>query len=175
MKVKKILSCFMVFSLCLFMAGGVYAAGKDSLKVGYADLSKLFDEYYKTKEFDKVLEEKHNGFVKERDAKIDKIKEAQGKVALLKEEEKAKVEKDIEQMKAELLEFDRQQKETLTQERNDKIREILLEIEKIVSDYAEKEGYTFILNDRVLIYGNKTVDVTQTILEKLNQGKKATK
>ncbi|HNV24079.1 MAG TPA: OmpH family outer membrane protein [Candidatus Omnitrophota bacterium] len=174
MQCKKIVVLVAVIFLSFILVGNIYAADKD-LKVGFADLSKLFDDYYKTKEFDKVLEDKHAGFVKERDKKIEKIKEAQGKVALLKEEEKAKVEKDIEQMKAELLEFDRQQKETLTQERNDKIREILLEIEKVVSDYAEKEGYSFILNDRVLIYGNKTIDITPLILDKLNQGQKGKK
>ena len=57
----------------------------------------------------------------------------------------------------------------LTKERNEKIREILLEIEKIVSDYAEKEGYEIILNDRVLIYGNQNKNLTENILAILNQ------
>ena len=92
---------------------------------------------------------------------------------MLKEEEKNKLNDEIEKMKADLLEYDKQKKTDLTKERNEKIREILLEIEKVVSDYAQKNGYTIILNDRVLIYGEKSDDVTEPISKTLNQGKPA--
>ena len=51
-------------------------------KLAYVDLSKLFDEYYKTKDYDVVLEGKHKDFEKDRNAKIDAIKEAEGKLSL---------------------------------------------------------------------------------------------
>lgn len=142
------------------------ALAKD--KLGYVDLSRLFDEYYKTQDYDKTLETKHKGFEEARNVKIEKIRESQGKLGLLNEEKKASLEEEIEKMKAELLEFDRQKKADLTKERNEKIREILLEIENEVSAYAEKEGFSMILNDRVLVYGNQTIDVTEKILKKLN-------
>jgi outer membrane protein len=139
-------------------------------KIGYVDLSRLFDEYYKTKEYDKVLEEKSKAFEKERNDKIEKIKEAQGKLALLADDKKKQMEQDVEKMKADLLEFDRQKKTDLTKERNEKIREILLEIEKIVSDFAKKESYSVILNDRVLIYGEAGLNLTEQVLKSLNDG-----
>ena len=137
-------------------------------KIGYVDLSRLFDEYHVTKEYDKTLEQKHTDYEKESKEKIEKIRESQGKVALLKEDKKAEVEKEVETMKADLLEFDRLKKTDLTKDRNEKIREILLEIEKVVSDFAEKNGYAVILNDRVLIYGAPSYDVTEEILKVLN-------
>ncbi len=168
MKAGKI---FLTAALAVALMGGVsFAQSKD--KIGYVDLSKLFDEYSKTKEYDKVLEAKHADFEKERNAKIEAIKEAQGKLSVLAADKKAAMEADIEKMRNDLLEYDRQQKTDLTKDRNEKIREILLEIEKIVSDYAEKEGYTVILNDRVLIYGSQGMDVTEAILKKLNEEKK---
>ena len=163
-----VLSAILIF---LTSAPAVFAADKD--KIGYVDLSGLFDEYYKTKDYDKVLEAKSNDYEKDRNTKIEKIREAQGKLALLKEEEKNKLNDEIEKMKADLLEYDKQKKTDLTKERNEKIREILLEIEKVVSDYAQKNGYTIILNDRVLIYGEKSDDVTEPISKTLNQGKPA--
>ena len=72
-------------------------------------------------------------------------------------------------MKAELLEFDRQKKEDMTKKRNEKIRELLLEIEKVISDYAEKEKYSIILNDRVLIYGEQSLNETENILKIINK------
>ena len=71
-------------------------------------------------------------------------------------------------MKTNLTDYDRQIREDLTKERNDKIRTLLLEIEDVVSKYAEKEGFDMIFNDRVLIYGMPSLDVTQVILDQLN-------
>ena len=112
----------------------------------------------------------HAQGVREPVGKAEKIREAQGKLALLAEDQRAALESEIEGLKAELLEFDRQQKADLTKDRNDKIREILLEIENRVSDYAKKENYSLILNDRVLIYGSPAIDLTEDILKVLNKG-----
>ncbi len=137
-------------------------------KVAYVDLSRLFDEYTKTKEYDKVLEEKHSKYQEARDAKLQKIKDAQAKLALLKEDEKAKLQDQMEKDRQALLEFDNQQQTELRKQRDEKIREILQEIEKVVKDFAEKEKYTMILNDRVLIYGNSDMNQTEKILKVLN-------
>ncbi len=72
-------------------------------------------------------------------------------------------------LKGEAQEFVRQEQSNLTKERNEKIREILLEIEKVVSDFAAQEGYDMILNDRVLIYGSPAQDLTEDILTILNK------
>ncbi|MGE0267999.1 MAG: OmpH family outer membrane protein [Candidatus Omnitrophota bacterium] len=164
MNVKNIL-----IAMVLILAVSTTASAKD--KLGFVDLSRLFDEYYKTQDYDKTLESKHKGFEELRNSKIEKIRESQGKLGLLAEAKKAEMEQEIEKMKADLLEFDRQQKADLTKERNEKIREILLEIENQVSQYAEKEGYAMILNDRVLVYGDQTIDLTQKILDLLNTKK----
>ena len=129
----------------------------------------MFDEYGKTKEYDKVLEEKHGVYQKERNERIEKLRSAQEKLALLKDEEKASLQQDIEKQKAELLDFQRSQETDLKKQRDEKIREILLEIEKIVKAYAEKEKFTLILNDRVLIYDNGAGDITDPILKTLNE------
>ena len=86
----------------------------------------------------------------------------------MKEDQKGALEDEITAMKNDAQEFVQQEQSNLTKERNEKIREILLEIEKVVSDYAEKEGYGVILNDRVLIYGNPAKDLTENILTILN-------
>jgi outer membrane protein len=154
-----------VFLLSM-MTTGAYAAGG---KMGYVDLSRLFDEYHKTKEYDKVLEVKHSELEKVGKEKVEKIKESEGRLALLKEDQKMALESEIEMLKGEAQEFVRQEQTSLTKDRNEKIREILLEIEKVVSDFAVKEGYDVILNDRVLIYGDPAQDLTEDILTILNK------
>lgn len=164
MKALRVIGILVVMSMLV----PAYVRAEKVVKIGYVDLSRLFDEYYKTKDYDKVLEGRHKGYEKESKDKIEKIRDSQSKLALLSDDKKGALEQEIETMKAELMEFDRQQKTDLTKDRNEKIREILLEIEKIVSDFAVKEGYSVILNDRVLIYGDPAYDVTETVLKSLN-------
>ena len=161
-----------MFMMMVMVAFTIVISGVTSAqagKIGYVDLSRLFDEYHKTKEYDKILEAKHSELEKIGLEKVEKIKESESKLALLKDDQKKALEDEIETMKTEAQGFVSQEQSNLTKDRNEKIREILLEIEKIVSDYAEKEQYDIILNDRVLIYGNTAQDVTEQILAILNQ------
>ena len=164
----KVLKAFMVVVFLLsMMATGSYAA--DGGKIGYVDLSRLFDEYHKTKEYDKVLEVKHEELERIGKEKVEKIKESESRLALLKEDQRVSLEGSIDVLKGEAQEFVRQEQTNLAKDRNEKIREILLEIEKVVSDFAVKEGYEVILNDRVLIYGDPARDLTEDILIILNK------
>ena len=165
MKTLKILVAT-VLLLCA-VTSGAYAANGG--KIGYVDLSRLFDEYHKTKEYDTVLEAKHAELEKIGKEKVEKIKESEGKLALLKEEQKKALSEEIDMMKGEAQEFVRQEQSNLTKERNEKIREILLEIENVVSNFAAQQGYDVILNDRVLIYGDPAKDLTENILTILNK------
>ncbi|MBU2258780.1 MAG: OmpH family outer membrane protein, partial [Candidatus Omnitrophica bacterium] len=38
--------------------------------------------------------------------------------------------------------------------------------------YSEKEGYTLVFNDRVLIYQSKNLDITDEVIKILNKDKK---
>jgi outer membrane protein len=167
MKAVKLLLTALIFSV--IVSAPVFA--KD-MKIAYVDLSRLFDNYAKTKEYDAVLQKEGDAFTKEREGMINKIRDAQGKMALLKEDEKNKLQADIEKQKSELIEYDKQKRTELAKKRDEKVREILLEIEKIVSELAKKEGYDYILNDRVLIYGDQSQNITDRVLKALNDSYK---
>lgn len=163
MKLVKMFALAVVF---MFVASTFVRA--EELKFAYVDLAKLFDQYERTKEYDKVLEGENNKFQEERNKKIEKIRDLQGKSEMLKDEAKVKNDKDIETLKNEILEFDRTKRTDLTKARDEKVREILLEIEKTVSEYAKAQNITFVLNDRVLIYGKDTLNISDPILKTLN-------
>ncbi len=162
-----LLTTVLALSVCM-SAQAQGAAGGAVKKIGVMDLSKVFDNYQRTKEYDAVLEGKTKDYEKARNEKIDKIKELQNKMALLKDDEKEKVTKDLETMRNDLASFDQTQQTDLKKQRDDKIREILLEIEKTTSDFAKKEKYDIIFNDRVLVYGTEGMDVSSQVLEILN-------
>jgi len=141
-------------------------------KFGYVDLSRTFSEYNKTKDYDKVLSGKEDAYGKERDKKVNEVKQLQDKLNLLSDREKESKKKDLESKIKNLQEFDRQQQTDLRKEQNEKMKEILKDIELAVKQYAEKENYTLVFNDRVLVYQSKGLDITDKIIDILNKGKR---
>ena len=155
-----------VFGLTL-LQGAALAADK----LGYIDLSRTFSEYKKTKDYDKVLGDKQNVYTGERDKKVNDIKQLQDKLNLLNEKEKEAKKGDVENKIKDLQEFDRLQQTDLRKEQDEKMKEILKDIEDTVKQYAEKEGFTMVFNDRVLVYQTKGMDITDKIIETLNGSK----
>ena len=172
MKAVKTAVLTIVMGFAVAASAFVPSAQAKDVKIAYVDLARLFDNYQKTKEYDGVLQKEGEAFQKERDAMIGKIRDAQGRLALLKEDEKQKLNADLDKQKADLIEFDKQKRTELAKKRDDKVREILLEIEKIVSDIAKKENYDFILNDRVLMFADPSQNITDRVLKALNDSYK---
>ena len=166
---KSIKIILTVLVLSGFIVANSYAAKAFEGKIAWIDLSRIFNEYEKTKLYDAQLEKDSKAFEEERQKMIDQVRDGQNKLTLLKEDEKKKLQEDLDKQRAQLVEFDRQKRTDLLKRRDERVREILLEIEKLVSDYAKKEGYTLVLNDRVLIYGDQGYNITDPILKMLNE------
>ena len=141
-------------------------------KFAYVDLSRSFSEYNKTKDYDKMLGDKESAYQSEREKKLGEIKGLQDKMNLLSDKEKESKKTDIETKVKTLQDFDRQKETDLRKEQDEKMKEILKDIEEAVKEYAQKEGYTLVFNDRVLVYQTKNLDITDKIVEILNKGYK---
>ncbi len=157
--------------LVSMFAGQAFAADK----FGYVDLSKIFSEYGKTKDYDKALGEKQTQYNTEREKRVGEIKQIQDKISLLSDKEKEAKKPDIENKIKNLQDYDRQQQTDLRKEQDEKMQEILKDIETAVKQVAEKEGYTMVFNDRVLVYQNKSMEVTDKVISILNMAKGAKK
>lgn len=149
----------------LLLAGVAYAAEK----FAYVDLSRIFSEYGKTKNYDKTLGDKEGLYTAERDKKVNEVKQFQDKLNLLSEKEREAKKADIETKVKTLQDFDRQKQADLRKEQDEKMKEILKDIEEAVKKYSKKEGFILVFNDRVLVYQDKTLDITDKILEILNK------
>ena len=155
--------------LSLFILTGLALAAD---KMGYVDLSRAFSEYGKTKDYDKILNDKQNVYAAERDKKVAEIKQLQDKFNLLSDKEKESKKTELENKVKDLQEYDRLKQTDLRKDQDEKMKEILKDIEDVVKQYAEKEGYTMVFNDRVLIYEVKSMDITDKVMEILNKGPK---
>ena len=165
---RGVIFSIVVLGLVFFVGGGACAADK----FAYVDLSRIFSEYGKTKEYDKVLGDKEQAYNTERDKKVNDLKQFQDKINLLSDKEKETKKQDMETMIKSLQGFDRQQQTDLRKEQNEKMKEILKDIEEAVKQYAQKEGYSLVFNNRVLVYETKSMDITDKIIEIINKGYK---
>ncbi|MBN1872256.1 MAG: OmpH family outer membrane protein [Candidatus Omnitrophica bacterium] len=147
----------------------VKPASAEDFKIGYINLGKTFDEYKKTQTYEKKLGSKGDNKEKEREKLVQDIRGLKEEMVLLSEKGKEEKQTLVDEKIKTLQDFDRDTRDELRQERDDMIREILEEINKIIQDYGKKNGYTVILNDRVVIYGNEAIDITQDIIDILNK------
>jgi len=165
---KRIALMFVGAAFALSIAATAQAAEK----FAYVDLSRTFAEYYKTKDYEKSLTDKENSYTAERDKKVGEVKALQDKINLLSEKEKAEKKTDFENKVKTLQEFDTQKQMDLRKEYNEKTKEIFKDIEEAVKQYAEKEGYVMVFNDRVLVYQVKSMDITDKVINIINKGQK---
>lgn len=167
MKRGVVVFCAAVFGLALLLG-----LTKDSLaaeKFAYVDLSKIFSDYNKTKDYDKVLSGKEESYNNEREKKVNDLKQFQDKLNVLSEKEKASKQKEFDTKANAFRDYDREKQTDLRKEQDEKMKEILKDIEDTVKKFAEQEGYTFVFNDRVLVYQSKAYDITDKIIALLNK------
>jgi len=157
-----------IFVLSIFTFGCLLANAGEA-KIGYINLGKTFDEYEKTKEFDQSLGRKGEKKEKEREKLVDEIKKLKDEMALLSVKAKDKKQVIIDEKIKNLQEFDNESRNELKEERDTMVRDILKEIDDVIQAYGKKHSYTAILNDRVLVYGDETIDITQDIINTLNK------
>lgn len=143
-------------------------------KICTVDLLRVFDEYKKREDFDKELESKTKAKEAERNKLIDELKEIQDKLALLSDQEKEKKQKELTAKSQKLQELDQRLKQDFRKDWDEKLRQILEDIKKVVEEFAKKEGYTFVLDSKAMLYGSKETDVTPRIVETLNKNYKKT-
>lgn len=158
-----------VFLGIVFGLTVLFSAVEAAEKFAYVNLSKIFSEYKKTQDFDKVLGDKEQVFTTERDKRVNEIKQTQDKINLLSDKEKEAKKADMEAKIKDLQEFDRQKQADLRKEQDEKMKELLKDIEEAVKQYSEKDGLTLVFNDRVLIYQAKNLDITGKITEILSK------
>jgi outer membrane protein len=91
---------------------------------------------------------------------------------LLSDKEKDAKKSDLDSRVKSFQDYDRQKQTDLRKDQDEKMKEILKDIEEAVKQYAEKEGYTLVFNDRVLVYQNKSLDITDKIVDILNKNYK---
>jgi outer membrane protein len=163
---KKILAVAVGIGL---LCSTVYAA---DMKYGYVDFEKAFNEFYKTKTEDAKLKADLDKKKAELEKKREEINKVKNSAELLGEDAKKAKEKELVEKVKELRELQKQAEEALVKERNEKWLEIYKEIKDVVSKYGKDKGYTFIFDDKALVYKADGYDLTGEVIKILNKDAK---
>ena len=156
------------FLMAGFLVMSTVGAQAADLKVGTVDLPRVFDEYTKTKEFDKSLETKGTAKQAERDKMVADVKKLRDETELLSAKAKDEKQSAIDEKIKALQDFDRVTRDALRKERDGMVKDILKEIETVIQDFGKSQGYSFIFNDRVLVYKSDASDLTSQVIKVLN-------
>ena len=162
----KILTAILISAFLLFVSAPAFSESQG--KIGYIDLSRSFDEYQKTKDFDKELEGKGDMKQQEREKLVQDIRKMREELELMNKTAREKKEADIESKIKSLQEFDQEAKTDLTKDRDNMVKDILKEMSDVIKEYGEKNGYSIVVNDRVLLYGDSSMNLTDEIIKILN-------
>lgn len=166
---RKVAVCLVGVVLVL---AALTSMGYAAEKFAYLDVKRAFSEYNKTKDYQKVLEEKENSYNTEREAKLSELKKLNDKLSLLSEKEKEAKREELESKAKSLQEFDRQKQLDLKKEEFEKLKELAKDIEQAAKEHAEKEGITMVFDEQSLIYKPKSMEVTDKVVEILNKSYK---
>ena len=93
----------------------------------------------------------------------------QNKLSLLKDQEQQKQREKITEAINDYRETERKIYLDLKKERDEKMKEIIEDINKIIRNYAEENGFDVIVNENAILYGSKNMDITEDILKLVNK------
>lgn len=167
--------CFLLVSLVVLP---VPSNAADVVKFGSIDVQKVLNESEAGKKAKTDLE----GLIKSKQTTIDEKGKAIEKLKGDIEKQASVLSADARKHKEEELEKSVREYQRLVQDSQAEIKKkeaeltdtILKDIKDLVEKTGEQEGYTLILERGMVLYSNKGIDITDTILNKYNESKAKT-
>jgi len=177
-----------------FIFGGAVSVRAQDGKVGFVDLDKVFNDFYKTKLADAQLKDQADQFTSDRKQIVERLKklreefnatrEAAQNTALSEEVRNQKRDEAEEKLVAlreeesKLRQFDEQRRKQLDDQGRRMRNRIVQEIRSTISDYAREKGFSAVLDSSgesmngvaLVLYMDDAVDITGEILQILNKG-----
>ena len=158
---------------CLALATWAGAARAEELKIGFVSTERIMRESVAAKAAESRLTQEFAKRDKELQELGAKLKATADKLdkdgPVLSEAERARQQRDLQEMDREFQRRRREFQEDLNQRKNEELQSLLERAQRIVRQLAEQEKYDVILQDAV--YVGPRADVTDQVLKTLDAGK----
>ena len=142
--------------------------GAEELKIGFVNVAKVFDGYERTKVSDAALEKKGQQKESELEGRLNELKKLRESLELMNDESRDTKVRDIEAKADELKRFRANAARDLRRERDEIAQEILKEIRQTVEAYAKANGFSLMLDERSILFGQAGFEATDAVLKDLN-------
>ena len=176
MLIKKMVIAVLIAAIVV-PASAISLLAQD-VKIGYIDSIKIFAEYSETQEAERLyrLEVDQWTAQKQRmEREIVRLRdELQAQSLMLSEEKKAEKKLELDRKMAEYEQFMAETfgDDGLAAKRNKELTQPIVEkINRILEDLGKEQGYTMIFDvaNANVVYADKTLDLTEMVLTKLNE------
>ena len=157
-----------VFLLVLSLVSGAALAAD---KVAYISTKALLEQSPQAQQANKELVEAFGEREKALRAMALSQQELEKKFqtdsAIMSEEQKEKAVEEINRGRRQL-QFDQQAlREDVAAKQQELLQQVQVTIRQVIKDYGKKNGYQFIFTDNSIAYADEAVDITQDILNEL--------
>ncbi len=173
MKNRKLLLCTSII-ISLFLCS--FASAADMIKIGYVDIQKVLEQSDESKKVRSTLESLKSSKEKELEKMVNTAKKLDEELKkqqniLSDEAKKSKVE-ELEKMDRDIRRFVSDSEAELAKKQREMENSILNDLVNIIQKIGKEGDYTLILPATVILYSNKVIDITDTVLKKFNELKK---
>gem|GEM_PF-2847269 len=146
--------------------------GIPTLKIGYVDMTKLFNEYQETKIRTAVFEKEWNDAQEEINQKARRLEELKNRLqeqsVTLSENEKRQLESQIDEAERDVKDYYELSLKRLRRREDEIKKELLDKLQKEIDGYGTREGYSMIFRESILLHAAPTYDLTDEILRRVN-------
>lgn len=167
--------CFLLFMLCWISSSNA----AEAVKFGAVDIQKVLNESSSGKQAKINLEElikSKQSVIDEKGRAIEKLKaELEKQSSVLSAEARKNKEDEMEKL---VREYQRlvQDSQTEVKKKEDELTSVILkEIHEIIEKIGKSEGYTLILEQGMILYSDKSIDLTDEVIKKYDESKSKSK
>jgi len=168
--------CFAFFTL--FVLPGI-APAADVAKFGSIDIQKVLNESEpgkKAKTDLEVLIKSKQTVIDEKGKTVEKMKsDIEKQTSVLSAEARKTKEDELEKNIREYQRLVQDSQSEVKKKEGELTDSILKEIRDIIEKVGEQEGYTLIIEKGMVLYSNKGIDITESVLKKYDESKAKSK
>lgn len=157
----------------LWLALLTVPAWGQELKVGFVSLQKAISESKSgqsaRESFQTAIKEKQDALLKEKQAIENRRKELEKQAVLMKESERAKVQREFQLRVRDYERKTRDMREELALREQEVTNAILKDLQKVIAEVGKTGRFTIILEQGQLLYTDKGIDITDEVIRLYNE------
>jgi len=177
MKIMK-KNTFLYFAITVFfISSAIYAAEKNTLRIGFTDTERIMLASLEYKEIDREARYKIELKEEEGQIKLDELKKLANEISELSEEKRKPLIREYRRKQEDLATFQQQTKDEVLERQSVDLKRIANKIKRTIEIISREMNMTLVFDLKPILYLDRTkvIDLTDKVIEKLNKDYKAEK